>query len=284
MIVALNWNNRESQIRFFIRNGGVSKARNTGKHNAQGKWIAFVDSDDLIADNYVELLLNTAQKYDSKIAVCGYKKVTDERGIKLDTNYKDELVSGADVWRKVNTGYTTNKLYHFDVVSKIDFDETKQLAEDYLFVNQIFEIYPKAAIIDTILYWYIVNPYSATSLMSSAKCKQALDVYSYGLKISYIVDNKDLLCARKRGLLVWYIRYLEAVVAEQGFNGRKEYRRIKLEIKRVLRDIGTIRKCALYEKILLFAITKTPDFMGLILLEVFHRVRIIRLNYRRKQD
>lgn len=267
------------------KNGGVSKARNIGKMNAKGKWIAFVDADDVIADQYIELLLRTALEYKAKVAVCSFKKVISEHNIKFDSceDIKTKLVCGADVWRNINTGYATDKLYYSEVVEKIDFDESKQLAEDYLFVNQVFEMYPKAAIVDCTLYWQIVNPYSATCLLDSQKCKQALDVYSYGLSISYITSNNDLMCARKRGLLVWYLRYLEAVISEQGFKGSEEFKKIRNAINDILRDVGNIKNVGLYQKVAILVITKVPKNIGIILLKEIHRIRMLRLYYRRRK-
>ena len=37
-------------------NGGASAARNTGLDNATGDYIAFIDADDLVADNYIETI------------------------------------------------------------------------------------------------------------------------------------------------------------------------------------------------------------------------------------
>lgn len=42
------------------RNGGVSSARNLGLEFAKGKYIAFIDSDDYIAPNYLEVLMSKA--------------------------------------------------------------------------------------------------------------------------------------------------------------------------------------------------------------------------------
>ena len=49
------------------QNGGLSDARNAGLERATGKYVLFVDSDDMIANNAVEKLLAAAEKNDAQI-------------------------------------------------------------------------------------------------------------------------------------------------------------------------------------------------------------------------
>ena len=43
---------------FIESNGTASKPRNIGLDNAKGKYIAFIDSDDLISEDYIAKILN----------------------------------------------------------------------------------------------------------------------------------------------------------------------------------------------------------------------------------
>jgi glycosyltransferase involved in cell wall biosynthesis len=54
-------------------NGGLSDARNVAIDQASGEWITFVDSDDYIADDYVETLWELVDKYDCEVSVALFK-------------------------------------------------------------------------------------------------------------------------------------------------------------------------------------------------------------------
>ena len=62
-------------------NGGLSDARNAGLDIAQGEYIGFVDSDDYIAPDMYETLLDLAKRTDADISAVGYIEVTSEESI-----------------------------------------------------------------------------------------------------------------------------------------------------------------------------------------------------------
>lgn len=50
-------------------NGGLSSARNCGLRNSSGKWVLFLDSDDLLAENFMKGVLNAMKAHPAATAI-----------------------------------------------------------------------------------------------------------------------------------------------------------------------------------------------------------------------
>lgn len=61
-------------------NQGVSHTRNIGIEMAAGKYLQFVDSDDYLAPDYTESLVNTARTFDADLVIAHYYMVIPKNG------------------------------------------------------------------------------------------------------------------------------------------------------------------------------------------------------------
>ncbi|MBT1165722.1 glycosyltransferase family 2 protein [Bifidobacterium simiarum] len=93
-----DWAARDSRIRVIHqRNGGLSSARNAGLDVASGRYVTFIDSDDVVDRGMIETLLSAVKNHGVDIAICGLLGI-DERGkhTVFRTHYATGTVSGRD--------------------------------------------------------------------------------------------------------------------------------------------------------------------------------------------
>ena len=69
-------------------NGGIGRARNRIIDEAQGEYLYFIDADDAIASNTIELLFENAKKYDADIVYGSYERIEDFDGTTKKTLFQ----------------------------------------------------------------------------------------------------------------------------------------------------------------------------------------------------
>src|SRR5574344_928864 len=68
-------------ITYHKKNGGVSSARNFGISKINGEYFIFIDGDDYIKNDMLEVLYSNAKKYNCDVAVCNVVKVAEDGSI-----------------------------------------------------------------------------------------------------------------------------------------------------------------------------------------------------------
>lgn len=137
--------------RFLVihkQNDGVSSARNEGIKNANGEWLAFIDSDDYVLPSYLSLLLKGT---DSDFSLCGFKSA---EGIDFtpsgSNSFKEALYS------KYLLCTPWAKLFKRDIIVKnnLFFDKQLRLGEDSIFCYQYLLFCKSIHVVASNAYFY----------------------------------------------------------------------------------------------------------------------------------
>ncbi|MFI3685959.1 glycosyltransferase [Vagococcus fluvialis] len=144
------------------KNGGPAKARNTGLVDIQGDFILFVDSDDKLAENGMELLFNKAKEEDTGIVLGKTLRFNESKVWGVPSHIKHELTIGdkKNIGRNPELFYAMGpaaKLFRKDIIDSLLFDERKQFAEDQLFVFSAYLKAQEITVIDEVIYYYRVR-------------------------------------------------------------------------------------------------------------------------------
>lgn len=147
-----------------IENAGVSNARNYGLSIATGRYIQFVDSDDIIDGNMTEKLVRRIQCDASDIVICGYNQYICDQLTKVDElegkyNFIEFLGKMRRWMTKPIIGAPWNKLYKKEIIDKysLSFDTTTSYAEDYLFNIEYMGYVQTVSVIKDRLYSYFIE-------------------------------------------------------------------------------------------------------------------------------
>lgn len=173
------WAKKDKRIKVVHKqkNEGLNMARATGFEHSKGEWISFVDSDDVIAQNYVEDLFKTALSAGVDISVGRNRRFVEKKQIPLKEKCDDDVMvikEKLDIMRyvfvespdsEVYMVVAWGKLFKRYVIEEIDWRLADARAnEDELEAMQYYDIQKQGvAILKKTLYYYRYNPDSITS-------------------------------------------------------------------------------------------------------------------------
>ena len=164
-------------------NLGAGMARNFAIPEAQGEYIAFIDPDDTVEPDMLEVLYNKAKSLDAEICCC-YIQLCFPDGSTGDLLTNPRVGEGLlshDDRAYILTHYVshfTSIIYRREMVldNGIRFPE-ERAADDSYFVSCVWMKARSVAYVDRPLYHYLIRPGSVTTTMQSDKYKTRLAVF-----------------------------------------------------------------------------------------------------------
>lgn len=156
------WAARDSRIKVIHKiNGGVSSARNTGLALCTGEYVCFVDSDDWLAPDFVQLLLCAIKRHNAPIAICKMHMASEsttysssELDVVSEKLITNEEAMASLVMGGLVQGGACDKMYCRGILDGARFPEGRR-HEDEFFTHTVVSRADRLAFVDAELYFYL---------------------------------------------------------------------------------------------------------------------------------
>ena len=169
--IAKEFQDNDHRVQIFHKpNGGLSDARNYGLDRASGDFVYFIDSDDWVEPDLLELALKAILEFNSDIVVFGYQQdilnLNGDLQASRKVSVKENSFSRSRKNLDINAdlmgilGYAWNKLYRRDFLenNELRFEKGVSLVEDILFNAKVYALVDQIVILSNTGYHYMDRP------------------------------------------------------------------------------------------------------------------------------
>lgn len=142
----------------LTENKGISRARNIGLQKSNAKYLMFVDSDDFLPLNAIDILLHKAFATDADVVYGNFCKVDEKNKILENTNYRKH----SSQERYLIPGFAWGKVFKSELFKNIKFPD------GYWFEDSVMQmiVYRLAKLIEFVpncVYYYRINKKSLSN-------------------------------------------------------------------------------------------------------------------------
>ena len=237
---------KDNRIKLINKNnGGLSDARNVGISNAKGDYLIFIDSDDFVELDMIEILYKSVVENNADIAVCGfdyymndlfYKKINQKNKIQI-FNREQSILRMLDI--NDVFGWTAwNKIYKKDLFFNLKYPKGK-LYEDMATTYKLILNSSKVIFLPEIKYHYRIRANSIMtkkSLDNKENDRREIAERMYNdLKVEF-KENKKVLKEVDVFLITQYMEIINTMVLTDMYN----IEIIKFVKKKILEKLKSI--------------------------------------------
>jgi len=218
------------------KNAGVSAARNTGLENVQGEYVLFVDSDDYLELNTLELAMNEVERSGADAVLFGFyyhfkeeDRVVENKGNRAFVGKNEEFVSEVfgEMFRKELLNPPWNKLIKKEMLLQngIRFVSEYSICEDMIFTIGVLGACDKIAFLDLPLYHYVYKKEDNLVNKFHGNYFEALSFYVE--KVMEYLSKYNASAELVAELGTFYVNqavaYLKKIYAASGYQKEKKY-------------------------------------------------------------
>ncbi len=236
---------RDSRLQVIHKeNGGLSDARNVGFDHSTGEYIAFIDSDDYVHPQMLEILCRLLIEENSEIAVCNFQPFSGTAPESPSEEIRTETLSGMDAtMRLYQRKYATqavvawDKLYRRHIIEENRFVVGK-FNEDEFFSYKALLKASRVTFTSQRLYYYLIRSTGISQAITNPKSLDGLDAKQEAIRFYDKNGFHSLLQLAVSSFLNFSAKRY-CFVKRQNGNHRELLKEIKLRHKKILQEFSS---------------------------------------------
>lgn len=252
-------------------NHGVSYSRNEGIRNANGKYIMFIDCDDLIDVKIFEKIDQILEKREYPVIKFGFYFYSKDgnRTFYIEDDdcelKKDEVLYKLYSTNKYNSVW--NQIINREIITSnnITFSVDKKNAEDFEFNKLLYNVCNVIYVIKDCYYFYYINENGTTRNLSKSNVTKCFnDIINIYCKVIYDINSftpseqleilkrlySEVEGGVRRLFLIEGIKSKEIKNLLKNMYENEDYKKLEIEIKKIKNNLNILQKLICSHKII----------------------------------